>query len=102
MNNLENIVKTKQVRVKRAPERYNEDGTYNNKPTDPDYFNNYYKNHLELTTCTFCKHSYSCKAGLNKHLARNGKCKKLRDSEFCPSSGDESLQRNTLQELWDF
>ena len=35
MKDQESITKTKQERIKRAPERYNEDGTDNNKPKDP-------------------------------------------------------------------
>ena len=106
MNNQESIAKTKQTRIKRAPERYNEDGTYNNKPKDPDYFNNYYHLRKELTMCEHCKHSYTCLAGLNKHLVRSAKCRKLREAEFMgaftPTSGNESRSRNTLQDLGDF
>ena len=102
MDNLENIVKTRHTRINRAPEIYNEDGTYNNKPKDPEYFNNYHKNNLELTMCAYCKHSYTCKSGFNKHLVRSVKCKKLRELYFCPSSGNESLPGNTIQDMWDF
>ena len=42
-------------RQRRAEWRHNPDGTYNNKPTDPDYFRTYY--HLNLscpTACSLC------------------------------------------------
>ena len=77
-----NIIKQKQVRVKRNPERYNEDGGYDNRPTDPNYFNNYYHTHKETTMCKHCSSVYTCKAGLHKHLLRSAKCQKLR-SEIC-------------------
>ena len=106
MNNQENIAITKQTRIKRAPERYNEDGTYNNKPKDPEYFNNYYHTRKELTMCTYCDHSFTCKAGLNKHLVRSAKCRKLREAEFMgeftPTSGNESRSRDTIHSFLDF
>ncbi len=103
MNNQESITKAKQERIKRAPERYNEDGTYNSRPKDPEYFNNYYKNHLESTMCACCKHSHTCLAGLNKHIVRSAKCKKFREfvGEFNPYYGNES-QTKASQDLWVF
>jgi predicted RNA-binding Zn-ribbon protein involved in translation (DUF1610 family) len=36
--------------------RWNEDGTYNSKPNDPNYFNNYLKNKTKFIkyTCDYC------------------------------------------------
>jgi len=34
---------TKRTYHRRATWRYNEDGTYNKKPNDPEYFKNYYQ-----------------------------------------------------------
>ena len=42
-NAPEVVAKPKQVRTKRAIRRYNEDGTYNNKPSSPTYFKYYYR-----------------------------------------------------------
>ena len=33
--------------VKNAPWRHNADGTYNNKPSDPEYFKKYWREHFK-------------------------------------------------------
>ena len=45
--------KVKQKRS--APWRRNADGTYNNKPSDPEYFKNYYSKHILCRVqCEYC------------------------------------------------
>ena len=40
---------------KSAPWRRNADGTYNNKPSDPEYFQKYYKNNIVCPIqCVYC------------------------------------------------
>ena len=82
MNTLDSIINTKQVRVNRTPERYSDDGSYDNRPVDPNYFNNYYQTHKETTMCKHCSSVYTCKAGLHKHPLRSAKYQKLR-GEIC-------------------
>ena len=44
--------------IRRAPWRWNEDGTYNHKPTSESYFRDYYrKNASHHVNCTFCNKS---------------------------------------------
>ena len=55
-DNIEN--EDKQIKRIRKPRertslwRWNEDGSYNNKPNDPNYFNNYMKRRV---VCNFCQ-----------------------------------------------
>lgn len=66
-------IKKKEKKI-RAPHRYMEDGTYNNKPLDPEYFNKYYHKRTEMTPCRKC--GVECKKNyLYKHGLTN-KCKK--------------------------
>ena len=68
------IVTTKKIR---APHRYMEDGKYNSKPLDPEYFNTYYHKRTELVQCQKC--GLECKRNyLYKHSLTN-KCRKLVD-----------------------
>ena len=61
--------------------RWNTDGTYDNKPLDPDYFKKYYQNKLKTPfTCPDCGTTISSKANLSKH--RNTK-KCRNSSSFC-------------------
>ena len=40
---------------KSAPWRRNADGTYNNKPSDPEYFENYYRSNVMCRVqCEYC------------------------------------------------
>ena len=42
-------------RIKRAPWRYNDDGTYNKRPTDDSYYRTYYKEHTcQRIQCEVC------------------------------------------------
>ena len=71
----------KQVRVKRAPHRYLEDGKYDKKPLDPNFFNNYYHSHKEPHTCEHCSNVFVCKSGLSKHLRRSNLCMRIRSAK---------------------
>lgn len=54
------------------PSRFNPNGTYNSKPLDPKYFNNYY--HEKLSTpfkCPDCGKMLSSKSNYSKHRNRN-------------------------------
>ncbi len=47
--------------------RWNEDGIYNSKPLDKNYFKNYYQNKLSIKTdCPDCGRKIS-KSNLSKH-----------------------------------
>ena len=71
----------KQIRTKRALARYLEDGVYDKKPLDPNYFNNYYHTHKVETQCTHCCKVFVCKQGLTKHLKRSNLCRRIRATE---------------------
>ena len=51
------------------PERYNEDGTYNKKPVDPEYYKKYYQQFVKHTPCTcdICGATISSKQKLSRH-----------------------------------
>ena len=49
-----NKIEFKQIRTKRALTRYLDNGEYNKKPLDPNYFNEYYQTHKEPTECKYC------------------------------------------------
>ena len=52
--------------------RWNEDGTYNKKPLDPNYFNKYYEKHLKTPfSCPDCGRTISSKSNLAKHRQTN-------------------------------
>lgn len=52
--------------------RWNCDGTYNSKPLDPNYFNNYYREKLaKPIKCPDCGKVLSSKSNLSKHRKRN-------------------------------
>ena len=52
--------------------RWNEDGTHNKKPLDPDYFHKYYQKHLKTPfTCPDCGRIISSKSNLSKHRRTN-------------------------------
>ena len=45
---IENIdIVEKPIKIKENSWRYNLDGTYNNKPTDPNYFKKYWRTHYK-------------------------------------------------------
>ena len=68
----------KPTRKIRSPHRYLEDGTYNYKPLDPNYFNIYYHKRTELVQCPKC--GIKCRQNyLYKHSITN-KCKKSIDA----------------------
>ena len=64
---------TKRTRVKRAPERYREDGTYYNGPKNPqDYFKHYYNTKgAEEVQCPCCQ-----KTGKRSYLYKHSRTKK--------------------------
>ena len=66
------IIKSKVGRRKGTilkPERYNEDGTYNKNPLDPEYHKKYYQQFIKNTPCTcdICGANISSKQKLNRH-----------------------------------
>ena len=61
--------------------RRNPDGTYNDKPSDPEYFKKYY--HAKLKTpgeyvCEYCEISLFTKRNLIRHNQKSKRCKKFR------------------------
>ena len=70
--------KKKQVRRIRAPHRYLPNGKYDNKPSSPTYFSDYYNATKEPCECPHCHQIYTHKTGLQKHYKRSDKCKKIR------------------------
>ena len=71
---IEIVKKRKPHKVKRNPERYLADGTYNSKPLDPDYFKKYWREHSNKEyKCPICeKVIFSC-----------DKIKRHEKSRFC-------------------
>jgi len=60
-------VAPKRTYHRRAPWRYNEDGTYNKKPIDPDYFKRYYEAKTKGVRVK-CECGGVClKSGLERH-----------------------------------
>ena len=54
----------------KPPQRIREkpDGTYDSKPNDPNYFQNYYQKNLKTPfTCLDCGRTISSKSNLSKH-----------------------------------
>ena len=78
--NDENVnKKTKVSGKKRALWRYNEDGTYNWKPLDPDYNKKYYEEHGKTKwTCPLCNRTIFSIYGRARHQ-RSNLCKKNRE-----------------------
>ena len=67
---------TKDFKPVKESARYDkEKDTYNHKPLDPNYFNEYYKQHSVLIECDVCGRQTS-KFTLARHK-RTNKCKKL-------------------------
>ena len=67
---------TKDFKPVKESARYDkEKDTYNHKPLDPNYFNDYYKQHSMLIECDVCGGKTS-KFTLARHKKTN-KCKKL-------------------------
>ena len=59
--------------------RWNEDGTYNNKPSSPTYFNEYYHKNLSIKVeCPYCK-KLVAKQTLGRHISTVQKCIKSRN-----------------------
>ena len=59
--------------------RHNADGSYNNKPNDPEYFKKYYQEKIKGKphTCEFCLSVLSQPSKLPRHL-RSAKCLRAR------------------------
>ena len=75
---MEEQILEKPAKKIRSPHRYLEDGTYNKKPLDPNYFNIYYHKRSELVQCSKC--GIKCRRNyLYKHTLTN-KCKKGADT----------------------
>ena len=56
---IETVKKRKPHKVKRNPERYLANGTYNSKPLDPDYFKKYWREHSNREyKCPICEKKY--------------------------------------------
>ena len=78
MENIENIsgeeeAKKSRGRPRFALWRYNEDGTYNNKPISESYFHDYHKAHLAIVECEFC-HRHLTIQKLKRHKLSNKNC----------------------------
>jgi len=82
----------KKERAKRAPWRYNEDGSYNNKPISKTYFRDYYHEKIACKVeCDLCGRIVG-KQKLDRHkrtnvCARYSEAKKLFDQP--PTSDSE-------------
>ena len=72
--------KPKQIRKKRAPERYLADGTYNVKPLSPTYQKDYYAKKKADSPCEYCHVICSHPYRLKEHLRVSKRCNKLRES----------------------
>ena len=73
----------KKEKVRKAEWRYNEDGTYNNKPISPTYFRDYYREKIACkVACDICGRIVG-KQKLDKHK-RTKIC--ARSAEFKNSS----------------
>ena len=81
-NEPEVVVKPKQVRIKRAIWRYNEDGTYNKNPLSETYYKDYYVERVKhvYIECPYCKKSIH-KPHYARHINTAQKCMKNRNLE---------------------
>ena len=77
--------KEKQIRYKRAPERYLPDGTYNFKPLSPTYQKDYYKRTKVDSPCEYCHVICSHPARLKEHLRKSKTCKRIREAMVPPT-----------------
>ena len=65
------------------PSRWRDDGTYDKKPLDPNYFKKYYQNHLKQPfTCPDCGKTISSKSNLSKHQ-QTAKCRNAKITWWC-------------------
>jgi hypothetical protein len=77
----ESIIKKRAV--KNAPWRHNADGTYNNKPSDPEYFKKYWREHF--------KKEYIC-IHCDKKLLNTEKIKRHEMSHLCIKARNKKLE----------
>jgi len=79
---VENVEPKKKIKtyhkIRTAPHRHLPDGTYDNKPNSPTYWNESYNSHKKPTECPHCHRMFTHKQGLHKHYLRCEKCKKIR------------------------
>ena len=76
MNELHSIKSLSRVNANTS--RWNDDGTYDKKPLDPQYFCKYYQKNLkEPFVCPDCGRTISSKSNLSKHRKTNV-CKRHR------------------------
>ena len=69
---------TQQEPITPIHNRWKEDGTYDKKPLDPQYFKKYYETKLKQSyQCPVCQKVISSKSNLSKHQ-QTSKCKKAR------------------------
>ena len=78
---IENIYIEKPNKIKEKSWRYNLDGTYNNKPTDPNYFKNYWRTHY--------KTEYICPS-CDKKILNTEKIKRHELSHLCIKAKNKS------------
>lgn len=75
----EKTIKKKGGSKKRALWRYNDDGTYNWKPLDPNYNRKYYEEHGKAKwTCPLCNRTV-CSIYARARHQRSNLCKKNRE-----------------------
>ena len=69
----ETIEQVRNKRKIRNPNRYKDDGTYDNKPLDPNYFRTYYHTKgSEQVECPTC--GYQCKRNYLYRHSKTDKC----------------------------
>jgi len=72
---------TEPTKPKRISHRRLPDGSCNNKPSDPNYFNNYYHTKgAEMTTCYRC--GFACRKNYLSAHTKTKKCLKEIDKKF--------------------
>ena len=65
-------------KVKRCPERWLENGKYNDKPIDPDYFIKYWRRTFQVPrTCPICNSNLQCSDKKKRH-EQTKKCLKAK------------------------
>jgi hypothetical protein len=80
--------------------RWLPDGTYNQRPLDPDYFRKYFKEHYHKQyTCIYCNKTLKCCDNIKRH-EKSRNCLKIRNASESLESESlaiESLESESLE-----
>ena len=85
-------------KIKRALWRYNEDGSYNNKPFSKTYFIDYYHANKTNVECDIC-HRIVTKQKFKRHKLESKKCLAIQELEKKKNLYNELTKEELVEEL---